>query len=132
MSTTWSGPALATCLSTEIAIVTVAGALSCVPSLTMSCTTYVPGTSLTNVGSTDVGFDSVAALPVGLASMDHAYVSGSPSGSDERLPSRIMSVPAGRMGARRAMATGGDSSVPIAIRKGTLSAVPSFTMSCTT
>ena len=37
-----------------------------VPSLTMSCTTYSPAKSVTKVGFTSVGSDSVAVLPTGI------------------------------------------------------------------
>ena len=35
------------------------------PSLTISCATYIPGRSNTKFGETDVGLVSVAVLPAG-------------------------------------------------------------------
>src|SRR4030095_9078731 len=64
-STVWSGPALATGREFCVVITTVSGALSSCPSLTMSCTTYIPGRSTTNVGFTTVGSESSAVLPAG-------------------------------------------------------------------
>src|SRR5439155_3100739 len=73
--------------------VTVTGALSRVPSLTMSWATYVPALSTTNVGCTVVGSDSVAALPAGTTVKAQRKVRGSPSTSLDWLPSSVTVVP---------------------------------------
>src|SRR5664280_1918407 len=67
--------------------VTVAGVLYANPSNTINCTTYVPATSAKNVGETAVSDESAAVLPAGRLLNDQAYVSGSPSASDEPEPS---------------------------------------------
>src|SRR5262245_6849560 len=66
--------------------VTVTGALNKTPSLTISCATYTPCRSATNVGLTVAAFDSAATLPDGTDSSDHEYVNAVPSGSNEALP----------------------------------------------
>src|SRR5262245_17193187 len=73
-----SGPASATGgrFAARTPICTVSGALDTKPSLTMSCATYVPERSGTNVGWIAVGFDSVDALPTGTESNDHWNVNG--------------------------------------------------------
>ena len=68
-------------------IVTVAGVLYANPSNTINCTTYVPATSAKNVGETAVSDESAAVLPAGRLLNDQAYVSGSPSASDDPEPS---------------------------------------------
>jgi hypothetical protein len=60
-----------------VEIVTVAGSLLMKPLFTMSCTTYIPATSATNVGDTVLAPESVAVLPAGRVVNDQAYVRGS-------------------------------------------------------
>ena len=72
---------------------TVFGALSIVPSLTMSCATYTPAWSASKVGITAVGSDSTAVLPAGTDVNDHEKVSGSPSTSLDPLPSSVTVSP---------------------------------------
>ena len=67
-------------------MVTLSATLSSCPSLTISCTTYTPGTSAMNDGDTLLGLFSAAALCGGVETNDHANVSASPSGSLEPLP----------------------------------------------
>src|SRR6266700_6969763 len=57
------GPALATGGEFTSLMLTCDGALSIVPSFTISWTTYVPFSSVTNAGLTMLGFDSVVVLP---------------------------------------------------------------------
>src|SRR5262249_52876221 len=113
-------------------MVTVAGVLSRVPSLTMSCATYIAAWSTTNVGCTVVGFVRVAALPVGTTVKAQRKVSGSPSTSLDALPSSVTVVPTTTVWGGRAWATGGELVVEIVTVVGVLSTVPSLTMSCTT
>jgi hypothetical protein len=112
-------------------MVTVTGALSSVPSLTMSWSTYVPTWSTTNVGCAVVGFDSVAALPAGTTVKAQRKVSGSPSTSLDALPSRVTVVPTKTVCGGPALATGGELVVVMVTVAGALSNVPSLTMSCT-
>src|SRR5579884_315018 len=81
--TTWLGPGFATGGVLNVEIVTVEGLLFNVPSLTTSSMMYAPARSGMKPGVTDVGLFSDAVLPMGLLMIDHAYVSGSPSVSDE-------------------------------------------------
>jgi hypothetical protein len=67
--------------------VRVAGSLAKVPSCTINCTTYEPLMSIGKEVATDVMLVSAAVLPLGLETRLQAYVSVSPSGSDELLPS---------------------------------------------
>src|SRR5712691_1269206 len=55
---------------TVTVMLTVSGSLSTVPSLTMSCTTWVPATSGTKVGFTIAALDNAVALPVGTEAND--------------------------------------------------------------
>ena len=66
----WFGPAFATGGEFSVVSVTEFGALLTLPSLTMSCATYVPAMSTTKVGKTAAGSESVAALPRGLLVSD--------------------------------------------------------------
>ena len=68
---------------------TVSGALSTVPSSTISSAKYVPATSASNVGLTEVGSDSIAVLPTGTVVSDQLNVNASPSTSLEPLPSNV-------------------------------------------
>ena len=54
---------------------TVSGALSTVPSLTISCSSYVPGWSATNVGVTAAESSSAATLSGAFETKDHLNVS---------------------------------------------------------
>src|SRR5690606_1255104 len=60
-----SCPASATGGELPVVIVTESGALTAVPSCTTSCTTYEPGRSTTNVGSSAEGSEKAARLPAG-------------------------------------------------------------------
>ena len=71
-------------------MMTVAAALLTVPPLTLSCATYVPATSILNVGWTLAGLVSAAVLPAGRVISDHAYVSASPSTSLDAEASRVI------------------------------------------
>src|SRR5580693_9137343 len=63
-TTVWLFPGLAVggCTEFEV-IVTVAGLLFKIPSLTINCATYVPATSIVKVGLTIFGLLRVALLP---------------------------------------------------------------------
>src|SRR5688572_1271530 len=78
-----STPALAVGVELVVLIVTVSGGLKTVPSCTMSCTTYVPTRSAANEAADVLPPESAAVLPSGTAVKDQAYVSGSPSTSDD-------------------------------------------------
>src|SRR5262249_17425701 len=112
-------------------MVTVTGVLSRVPSLTMSCATYVPAWSTTNVGWTVVGAVRVAALPVGTTVKAQRKVSGSPSTSLDALPSSATVGPTKTVCGGPALATGGELVVEMVTVAGALSTVPSLTMNCT-
>src|SRR5205823_12642732 len=109
----WSDPALATGLELRVLIVTVAGALLAIPSFTISRATYVPKTSMTNVGCTAVGSERVAVLPGGRVVSAHRYVRVSPSTSEEALPSSVTTLPTKPLWSGPAFATGGVLSVEI-------------------
>ncbi len=81
---------------------------------------------------TELGSERVAALPGGLESIDHWKVSGSPSRSDEPLPSSVTVLPRATDWSGPAFATGRTFSVSSITVSGAESTVPSFTMSCTT
>ena len=78
-----------------------------------------------------VGFVNAAVLPVGRDTNDHVYVSGSPSGSHERLPSRRAVWRRAIVWSEPARATGAELLVEIITASGVLSPWPSLTMSCT-
>src|SRR5258708_5234310 len=54
-----------------VAMVTVAGLLFVIPSLTINCTTNVPGRSTRNEGATPVLLERIALLPAGLLAKVH-------------------------------------------------------------
>ena len=95
VATFWSVPASAVGVELAVAakMVTIAGALSTVPSLTTSSATYSPSTSTVNVGLNTVVSDSVAALPAGDDVKVHEYVRGSLFKSLLWLPFRVTTDP---------------------------------------
>ena len=92
-ATVRSGPAFAIGREFVVVSVTVSGALAETPSLTISCTTYVPCRSTTNVGVAVAAPVSVATLPSGSEANDQANVSASPSTSLEAAPFRCTVLP---------------------------------------
>src|SRR5262245_49431528 len=95
---------------------TVSGALSTVPSLPMSCATYVPGRSAVNDGVAMLALSRVARLPAGAAMSAQSYVNGSVSGSLDAVPSIVTVVPATMpVWSAPARATGGELSVLMVI-----------------
>jgi hypothetical protein len=70
-------------------ITKVAAGLFALPSLTISCATYIPARSATKEVATDVVEVRLAVLPLGEDSNAHEYVSESPSASLEAPPSRL-------------------------------------------
>src|SRR5262245_8953428 len=85
---------------------TVSGALSTVPSFTMSDTMYWPGRSTTNEGVTDRRFESRAALSAGAGTNGQVQRRRSPSTSVDALPSRRTRVPTTALRSGPALATG--------------------------
>jgi len=69
--TVWFAPALATGAVFAVEIVTLAGGLFTIPSLTINWTTYCPALSAKKVGLAVVEPLSVAPLPVGIVVNDH-------------------------------------------------------------
>src|SRR5687767_12369864 len=102
------------------------------PSLTINCTTNMPSVSRTNAGVGLVASVSTAVLPTGTLVNDHLNVSGSPSTSEDALPSRTAIRPATIVWAAPALATGAEFSVVMVTVSGVLATVPSCTTSCAT
>ena len=79
--------------STEAETLTVSGALFSRPSLTISCATYNPSRSATNVGVTEAGSLKDAVLESGVDKSAQLKVSGSPSMSVDPVPSSVTVSP---------------------------------------
>ena len=90
-TTLWLAPALATgaTLAAEAFTLTVATALSTLPSFTCKLNTYTPAMSAVKVGLADVAEDKAALELVGLFSKVHLYVMASPLASELALPSKV-------------------------------------------
>ena len=101
------------------------------PSLTISCMTKSPATSAVKVGITAAGFESVAVLPVGRLTNDHANVSGLPSTSVELEPFRVTRLEIATVWSGPALAVGGEFPVLMTTVSGVEFTVPSLTINCT-
>jgi hypothetical protein len=112
-------------------IETVAGMLLANWSLTISCATYVPAISGTNVGNSVFAPASVAVLPAGTL-RDHIYaVIGTLAGSNDELPLSDTEVPTGTLGVVVVgTATGGGVVLVIVTVVGLLLRYPLSTTSC--
>src|SRR4051794_39949241 len=130
LGTVWLGPALAVgAPGAFVVIVTVAGALSTVPSFTINCATYVPARSAVKVGFGIVVLDNVAVLPVGRVIRLHLYVSGSPSTSVDPEPFNCTRAPALTVWFGPAFATGGVFPCTVIVTvDGRLASLPSLTI----
>src|SRR6516225_4117412 len=72
---------------------------------------YVPATSATNCGDTVRTLNKTAWLPAGMLTKVHKYVIGSPSTSDDLLPSSVTVAPTVTVWLGPALATGGEFTV---------------------
>jgi hypothetical protein len=95
-----------------VVIVTITGALSRNPLLTMSCAMYLPGTSALNTGVATLGLDKAARLFAGFIMSDHLNVSGNPWGSVPD-PLRLTIAPCATVWSGPALAVGGSRALVV-------------------